>query len=79
MRRKTYGLTKEKAEIISKNTEVSYKNKYKCEKYVCVICLKSYLVDSYIEEDGIPTSYYLENWNMKGNTVRVCYDCFTYG
>lgn len=46
--------------------------------YVCVLCLESYQIDSYTEEDGMPTAYYLDNWSWKGNTVRVCYNCFHY-
>lgn len=52
-----------------------------CKKdniYVCVLCLESYPIDSYTEEDGIPTAYYLNDWNEKGNTVRLCYNCFHY-
>lgn len=46
--------------------------------YVCVLCLESYPINSYTEEDGIPSAYYLENWNREGDTVRVCYNCFHY-
>lgn len=50
------------------------------EKYVCVLCLNSFST-RYVSEDGIepPAAYFLENWNFKGDCVRVCYFCFTYG
>lgn len=50
------------------------------EEYVCVLCLNSFST-RYVSEDGIepPAAYFLENWNFKGDCVRVCYFCFTYG
>lgn len=49
------------------------------EKFVCVLCLNSFST-KYFSEDGVepPTAYFLEDWNFKGDCVRICYDCFYY-
>lgn len=79
MRRKTYGLTKDKAERISKNTEEAYKNQYADDTFVCPVCLESCSTKPFIDEDDDePTEYYTTSWYVKGDRVRVCYNCFHY-
>lgn len=50
------------------------------EKYVCVLCLNSFST-KYVSENGVQptTAYFMSNWDYKGDCVRICYDCFTYG
>ena len=58
--------------------EETYKSECIDDKYVCPMCLESYLTKPFIDEDGEHTEYYTKNLILKGDCVRICYNCFHY-